>query len=76
MPSKLPTVYWGNTRRDLKTKLQIRIGFETAVLSQHFESFVETVSMALGGKKSKSAPTGQAIQNETEAIAKFSKVFG
>lgn len=72
VPSQLPQVYWSNTRLDLKTKLRLRVGEEAAKLLHGFENFVETVSMALGGKKSK----GKAIDSAEEARFKFAKVFG
>jgi len=46
-------LFWTHSRRDIRIRLRVRIGYEAAVLAHHMQNFAEVVAAALGGKKRK-----------------------
>lgn len=65
-------MFWVLTLNDIKTKIRLRIGHETAIAVQTFKSLVKVVSLAFGSEK-KRPPL---VKDESDLKAKFGAMFG
>jgi hypothetical protein len=84
-PSHLRPIVWSRTRSDIQTQIQLKVGFNQALIVQSYKSLVSVVSQALGGdpeaapeeEKPKSTPINpNAAQTSAQAMAQFASVFG
>lgn len=78
VPSRLLTVFWSYTYRDLRFKIRVRYGEQQAVLTTHFEALCQTASLALGGEKNKGKAPAEDVkepQTGAELKALFTQMF-
>jgi len=64
---------------DIETRAKLKVGAEQARIVQNYQTLVEVVSAALGGKESSpsSVPAGAAMpKNSRELTQAFNSVFG
>lgn len=71
MPSQLDALYWSNSLRDLKSRVDLRSQFEVAKVNQTFESLVQVVSMALGGDDTSAEEEAVGSYDELERAVRM-----
>lgn len=72
-PNQMEDVMFEVSLRDIRSKLKLKVGYEHAIIAQHFQTLAYVVSRALGGgDKKKDRPP----ENFMEAAAQFQSVFG
>lgn len=82
MPSDTQDFYWRVTYRDIKTKINVKYGFEYARSLQEYLNIANVVSSAIGGKKGKGKRNknteAQPCQygNLQQAQSALSKILG
>lgn len=54
VPSRLRELYWSHTLDDLRTKVRLKVGYETTVALQSYNTLASIVTAALGGKSKSS----------------------
>ena len=70
IPSELDVIYWSHTDEDIATTANLKLGIEKAKSTEFTQSLCFIAGAIFGSKKPR------PLQNEQEALAAFSGVFG
>jgi hypothetical protein len=71
VPSRLSGLFWEYSFSDLRTQMQLKIGYEQAKVYQDYQTLSRILAHAFGSKKD-----GQAPNTVDEAISNFQSLFG